>query len=130
MWIISGLQQTATTLDEVIVKCLMRLCALALAALASGCDRFDQVSGMEGLPKELAPYSRKIASSKLPHISVTPVPAQTKPWESKLLGVPYFLKDKRWPVDREGKPFRMESARRKLRMNELWQIASEARRDD
>src|SRR5688572_17027254 len=62
---------------------------------------------MEGLPKELAPYARKIASSKLPHVSITPVRAQTKPWESKLLGVPYFPKDKRWPVDRDGKPLVM-----------------------
>lgn len=62
---------------------------------------------MEGLPQELAPYARKIASSKLPHISVTPVRARTKPWESKLLGVPYFPKDKRWPVDSDGKPLIM-----------------------
>jgi uncharacterized protein YwqG len=83
------------------------ICALALAALASACRRSDYVPGMEGLPKELAPYARKIASSKLPHVSVTPVRAQTKPWESKLLGVPYFPKDRRWPMDRDGKPLVM-----------------------
>lgn len=89
------------------MKCLLRIFALALAALTSGCDGADHVPGMEDLPKELAPYARRIASSRLPHISVTPVRAQTKPWESKLLGVPYFPKDRRWPVDRDGKPLVM-----------------------
>ena len=86
---------------------LLRVCAFALALLAAGCNRFEPVPGMEQLPKELAPYARKIAESKMPHVSVTPVKAKTTPWESKLLGVPYFPKDKRWPVDRDGNPLVM-----------------------
>ena len=74
--------------DEVVVKSVLLICVLAVAAFGPGCHRFDRVPGMEGLPKELVPYAREIASSKLPHVSVTPVRARTKPWESKLLGVP------------------------------------------
>ena len=88
------------------MKLFLLISALG-AALTSGCHRLEAVPGMEGLPKELAPYAHKIASSKLPHISVTPIRARTRPWESKLLGVPYFPKDMRWPIDRDGRPLIM-----------------------
>jgi len=86
---------------------VLRVCAFALALLAAGCNRFEPVPGMEQLPKELAPYARKIAESKMPHVSVTPVKGSTNPWDSKLRGVPYFPKDKNWPVDRDGMPLVM-----------------------
>jgi len=62
---------------------------------------------MENLSPELKPFAGAIAGSKLPHVDVRPVIGPTKPWDSKLRGVPYYPKDRPWPVDVEGKPLVM-----------------------
>jgi uncharacterized protein YwqG len=62
---------------------------------------------MAGLPPQLKPFARKIADSKLSHVEATPVIGPTTPWDSKLRGVPYYPKDKPWPLDVDGKPLVM-----------------------
>lgn len=62
---------------------------------------------MKDLPPELASFAGKIADSKLGQIDAMPVVGPTTPWDSKLRGVPYYPKDRPWPVDVEGNPLVM-----------------------
>jgi uncharacterized protein YwqG len=77
---------------------------LLLALQAAGCSQDAPVPGMEQLPPQLAPFARKIADSKLPHVNATPIVGKTTLWESKLRGVPYYPKARAWPTDPQGKP--------------------------
>jgi uncharacterized protein YwqG len=62
---------------------------------------------MDGLPPQLKPFARRIATSKLTHVDVRAVIGPTTPWDSKLRGVPYYPKDKTWPRDVRGRPLAM-----------------------
>lgn len=62
---------------------------------------------MEHLPPQLKPFASKIAGSKLQHVDVRPVIGPTTQWDSKLRGVPYYPKDRPWPLDVEAKPLVM-----------------------
>jgi uncharacterized protein YwqG len=62
---------------------------------------------MEQLPPQLAPFARKTADSKLPHVDVTPTIGTTTLWESKLRGIPYYPKARPWPLDPQSKPLVM-----------------------
>jgi uncharacterized protein YwqG len=83
------------------------VCMLGVAALMTGCAKLEPVSGMEQLPKQMAPFARKVADSKLPHINVTPIIGPTMLWDSKLRGVPYYPKELPWPTDPRGEPLVM-----------------------
>lgn len=75
-----------------------------LCSVLGGCNEPRSLPpGLERLPPRLAEFADDIERAKLPHVAVTPVKGSTKPWESKLLGVPYFPKDRNWPTDPEGK---------------------------
>lgn len=63
----------------------------------------NPASVIEDLPEQLRPFAQQIGESKLPHVDVTAVVGHTKPWESKLRGVPYYPKDRPWPTDVDGK---------------------------
>ena len=62
---------------------------------------------MARLPTQLKPFAQKIAASKLAHVDVRPVIGPTTQWNSKLRGVPYYPKDKPWPLDVDAKPLVM-----------------------
>jgi uncharacterized protein YwqG len=81
---------------------------ILLSALLLGCSRTDRLPPeMEQLPQELTPFARKLAAARLPYVAVTPVEEGTTLRNSKLLGVPYYPKDRPWPRDPEGKPLVM-----------------------
>jgi uncharacterized protein YwqG len=84
-----------------------RIWLVALIVATSGCGEVAPVPGMERLPRDLAPYARKIAESRLPHVDVMPVIGPTALKESKLRGLPYYPKDRPWPADPEGTPLAM-----------------------
>lgn len=65
------------------------------------------LSEMENLPDELRPFAQRIAESELPHVDVTAAIGPTRPWDSKLRGVPYYPSDMPWPTDVDGKPLVM-----------------------
>lgn len=87
------------------VACVLVLAALS--ALSAGCNQIEAVPGMQRLPPQLAPFARKIADSKLPHVNVIPIVEPTTIWDSKIRGVPYYPKDHPWPSDPEGTPLVM-----------------------
>jgi uncharacterized protein YwqG len=87
------------------VKALV--CALLASFVAAGCNRVAAVPGMDQMPKELAPFARKVAESRLPYVDVKLVIGPTKPRDSKLRGVPYYPKNDSWPVGDDGKPLVM-----------------------
>ncbi|HKS54435.1 MAG TPA: DUF1963 domain-containing protein [Steroidobacteraceae bacterium] len=89
-------------------KALASIGVLSTAILgATSCGNHDAIPAMDGLPPQLQPYARKIADSRLPYVDVTPVIVPTTPWDSKLRGVPYYPKDKPWPLDVDGHPLVM-----------------------
>jgi uncharacterized protein YwqG len=76
-----------------------------VCSLFFGCDKSPVLSQeLRGLPPPLTNYAERLTRTKLPHIAVTPVRGSTQPWESKLLGVPYYPKDRPWPTDVDGQP--------------------------
>lgn len=79
--------------------------AVVLAGIGlAGCARQpDAKPEMQNLPPQLKPFASAIAGSKLPHVDVRPIVGPTTPWDSKLRGVPYYPKDRPWPLDAEGK---------------------------
>lgn len=62
---------------------------------------------MDRLPSQLMPFASVIAGSRLSHVDVTPIIGPTTPWNSKLRGVPYYPKDRPWPLDVEANPLVM-----------------------
>src|SRR3954454_12366787 len=79
----------------------------AAILFATSCGNSNGMPELAGLPPQLKPFARKIADSKLSHLDATPVIGPTTPWDSKLRGVPYYPKDKPWPLDVDGKPLVM-----------------------
>ena len=80
-----------------------RIPKAVLAALKPSAEQ----PNMANLPPQLQPFASAIARSKLPHVDVRPILGPTTPWNSKLRGVPYYPKDKPWPVDVDSKPLVM-----------------------
>jgi len=74
----------------------------------TGCGRQpDAKPELQNLPPQLKSFAGAIADSQLPHVDVRPIVGPTGPWDSKLRGVPYYPKDRPWPLDAEGKPLVM-----------------------
>jgi uncharacterized protein YwqG len=88
-------------------KVLASIGVVAAAILATSCGNPNGMPEMAGLPPQLKPFARKIADSQLSHVDAMPVIGPTRPWDSKLRGVPYYPKDKPWPRDVDGKPLVM-----------------------
>lgn len=85
-------------------KAVASVGVIAAALLSLRCTPLELPPELAGLPPQLKPYARQVAGSKLPHVDVTPVIGPTKPWDSKLRGIPYYPKDQPWPRDVENRP--------------------------
>ena len=87
-------------------KVLASAGVITAAVLALRCTP-SEMPELADLPQQLKPFAREIARSKLPHIDARAVIGPTMPWDSKLRGVPYYPKDKPWPLDAESRPLVM-----------------------